>query len=229
MTEQKDHFKDEPSIFDDVMFLSDRTCCVCRKRGKQIHHIDGDNTNDDISNLCLLCYDCHEETQIKGGFSRKLSPGQIRLFRDEWYEFVKQMRSPHRKIKNDTDARLTKDTAETKWWLRRENMKKLIDKADNIRDLIIFYMLFYTKVSIDELARIKIKDVVFEKKEINIRDDRNISRKIKMNDLLEKILKRWLQAAVDKEKTVVLVGPSRIYQVLNNTAKRAGIDISPKK
>jgi hypothetical protein len=75
-----------------VLFLSDRTCCVCRVRGKpiQIHHIDENPGNNEQSNLAVLCLDCHRETQIHGGFDRKLEAQQILLFRDDWQRLVSQ-------------------------------------------------------------------------------------------------------------------------------------------
>lgn len=78
-----------------VLFLSDRTCCVCRFRGKpvQIHHIDEDPSNSDQTNLAVLCFDCHRETQIRGGFDRKLDAQQIILYRDDWLRLVSQNRS----------------------------------------------------------------------------------------------------------------------------------------
>ncbi len=83
-----------------VMFISDRTCCVCRKPGKpcQIHHIDGDPNNNKINNLCVLCLDCHTETQISGGFHRKLSAEQIILYRDDWHIIVAKKRASNEKM-----------------------------------------------------------------------------------------------------------------------------------
>jgi hypothetical protein len=77
-----------------VLFLSDRTCCVCRTKGKkvQIHHIDGDDKNNDLNNLAVLCVDCHLETQIRGGFYRKLNAEQIKLYRNDWYSIVMSKR-----------------------------------------------------------------------------------------------------------------------------------------
>jgi hypothetical protein len=42
-----------------VLFDNDHTCCVCRQYHKdvQLHHIDGDNRNNDQSNLAVLCLD----------------------------------------------------------------------------------------------------------------------------------------------------------------------------
>lgn len=79
-------------IADKVMFNHNRTCCVCRTPNKkvQIHHIDENPANNAINNLAVLCFDCHNETQITGGFGRHLNAGQITLYRDQWLEMVKE-------------------------------------------------------------------------------------------------------------------------------------------
>ncbi|OYW75279.1 MAG: hypothetical protein B7Z37_14095 [Verrucomicrobia bacterium 12-59-8] len=77
-----------------ILFRSDRTCCICRERGipTQIHHIDEDPSNNDPNNLALLCLHCHEETQISGGFGRKLDALQVVQFRNDWFERVQKRR-----------------------------------------------------------------------------------------------------------------------------------------
>ena len=69
-----------------VLFWSDRTCCVCRQRGRpvQVHHLDENGRNNTFANLAVLCVMCHGETHTFGGFARKLDAMQIRMFRDEW-------------------------------------------------------------------------------------------------------------------------------------------------
>lgn len=78
----------------DVLFASDRTCCVCRERGKrvQIHHIDEDPSNNSLENLSVLCFDCHDETQIRGGFGKHLTAPVVKKYRDEWLLRVQQRR-----------------------------------------------------------------------------------------------------------------------------------------
>ncbi len=78
-----------------VLYCSDRTCCVCRRLGRpvQIHHIDGNRDNTTLSNLAVLCLDCHNATQLQGGFDRKLDADQIILYRDNWHRIVSQQRS----------------------------------------------------------------------------------------------------------------------------------------
>jgi hypothetical protein len=77
-----------------VMFDSDRTCCVCRETRKevQIHHIDEDPSNNSPENLAVLCFEHHDETQRKGGFGRKLDATQVRLYRADWHKRVAQRR-----------------------------------------------------------------------------------------------------------------------------------------
>lgn len=77
-----------------VLFGSDRTCCVCRIRSKpvQIHHIDDNRNNNAIGNLAILCFDCHGDTQLRGGFGRKLEAEQVILYRDDWNIIVASTR-----------------------------------------------------------------------------------------------------------------------------------------
>ena len=79
----------------DVMFASDRTCCVCRERGKamQIHHIDENPSNNKFENLSALCLECHNDTQLKGGFGRKLNSDLVIKYRDEWLQRVQSRRN----------------------------------------------------------------------------------------------------------------------------------------
>ena len=86
-----------------VLFMANRTCCVCRQEGKpvQIHHVDDNPANNVTGNLAVLCFDCHRETQIQGGFDRKLDAEQVALFRDDWYALVSQRRAAHTQQSSD--------------------------------------------------------------------------------------------------------------------------------
>jgi hypothetical protein len=74
----------------EVLFNQRRTCCVCNIQGKsvQIHHIDEDPSNNDPANLAVLCLECHEQTQINGGFGRKLRATEVTKYRDDWVRRV---------------------------------------------------------------------------------------------------------------------------------------------
>lgn len=73
-----------------TLFASDHTCCVCRDRGRavQIHHIDENPANNTKENLSVLCLLCHDDTQTKGGFGRKLDANLVTQYRDDWHARV---------------------------------------------------------------------------------------------------------------------------------------------
>ncbi|MGM4928811.1 HNH endonuclease signature motif containing protein [Tardiphaga sp. 619_E2_N8_5] len=79
----------------EVMFLHMRTCCVCtlRERAVQIHHIDDDPSNNSIENLAVLCLQDHENTQVRGGFGRKLRATEVLRNRDDWLRRVSERRA----------------------------------------------------------------------------------------------------------------------------------------
>ncbi len=89
-----------------VLFLSDRTCCVCREQGKkvQIHHIDENPANNEIENLSVLCFECHTETMIRGGFHRKLDAEQIILYKKDWLNIITRIRSKPKKNESNDES-----------------------------------------------------------------------------------------------------------------------------
>ena len=92
--------KDRVPIPDDVaaevMFACDRTCCVCRleKHKIQIHHIDGDSSNNTFDNLAVICLHCHSDAHTTGAFVRNLTPELIRLYNASWRGIVKLRLEP---------------------------------------------------------------------------------------------------------------------------------------
>ena len=63
-------------------------CCICHARGIQIHHIDEDNTNNNIDNLVPLCLECHNHQSTSGGFVSRLTDGELKEVRDNFYNLV---------------------------------------------------------------------------------------------------------------------------------------------
>lgn len=82
------------------MYQQDHTCCKCNVRGLpvQIHHIDEDPSNNDPSNLAVLCSNCHDGTMISGGFGRKLNAPLVTQYRDEWIKRVANRRDEADKL-----------------------------------------------------------------------------------------------------------------------------------
>jgi len=79
-----------------VMFESDRTCCICRDptRKTEIHHIDGDPTNNDFSNLAVVCKDCQSDAHTEHAFARNLTPELVRKYNESWRATVSARLKP---------------------------------------------------------------------------------------------------------------------------------------
>lgn len=79
-----------PNLSARVMLAHDRTCCVCNIPGKavQIHHIDDDRSNDNYDNLAVLCLQDHDDTQVRGGFAKRLTAPLVTEYRRDWLKRV---------------------------------------------------------------------------------------------------------------------------------------------
>jgi hypothetical protein len=84
-----------PDTDAEMLYASDNTCCVCRepRRSLQVHHIDDDPSNNNVTNLAVLCLDCHDKTQIHGGFGKKLTARVVIRCRNEWLKAVAARRA----------------------------------------------------------------------------------------------------------------------------------------
>lgn len=84
-------------VSDVVLFECDKTCCICRdgSRPVQVHHIDGTHSNNDPSNLTVVCTLCHQRVHAKIPFSRELTPGLVRLYDKTWRVICANRLLPH--------------------------------------------------------------------------------------------------------------------------------------
>ena len=95
MVEKKLRVPVPPELRDEVLFRSDRTCCICREKRKEIqtHHVNDDPSDNRFENLAVLCLDCHAQTQMTGGFGRRLNACLVIKYRDDWLKIVEVRRA----------------------------------------------------------------------------------------------------------------------------------------
>lgn len=74
------------------MFLNEASCCVCGKSNIQIHHIDGNNTNNKLKNLAVLCTEHHDQASSRSSMTRHLSAPLVRRFKSDWEVRVSKKR-----------------------------------------------------------------------------------------------------------------------------------------
>jgi Restriction endonuclease len=130
-------------ISTELLYVSDKTCCVCRRPrlSIQIHHIDENSSNNEIANLAVLCLECHNETQIKGGFGRKLNSPLVTTYRDKWHSEV---------------MRLRKSASENYLRLKSNNNSKFKNKNEYcINDVVSLYIISKIDLYIDDLKQYK--------------------------------------------------------------------------
>lgn len=77
---------------DDLMFASDHTCCICREKGKHVHvhHINGNTSDNNPSNLAVLCLVCHSKVTGDEGLGRRFTLGEIRKYKKTWEHLVRE-------------------------------------------------------------------------------------------------------------------------------------------
>jgi len=89
-----------PAIEKKVLIKNRHCCCICQKDGygKEvwIHHIDGNNSNNVLSNLAVLCVSPHASQADAGlvpgkvGSGKKLSPDEVREFKKIWERKIEE-------------------------------------------------------------------------------------------------------------------------------------------
>lgn len=98
MRRQKTRRQIPAALADDVLFLTDHTCCICRTKGKDVHlhHIDGKSSNNTPDNLATVCLDCHSKVTGGRGLGRIHGPGEVRRYKRSWEKQVLDTRLVHR-------------------------------------------------------------------------------------------------------------------------------------
>jgi len=75
-----------PSTQSALLIANRHACCICQKARVQIHHIDGDPSNNDLANLATLCTDHHDLASMQIGLTKKLQPDEVTRYKTTWEE-----------------------------------------------------------------------------------------------------------------------------------------------
>lgn len=75
-----------------LLYDSAWACVICQAKGCQIHHIDQDHSNNEESNLVLICVSHHDEAHNKRGLSKNLTSAGLRYAKEQWVQAVAENR-----------------------------------------------------------------------------------------------------------------------------------------
>ncbi len=145
----------------ELLWRNDHTCCICRKKGKevQIHHIDNNPSNNRIENLAVLCLEHHARVHQKGIVGKGYTSKEIHLYKNEWEELVARSR---KKIRSNLPLKedLVDDSI---------RLAKLISNYENI--------VLNIDIMVSNMRREKINASPIERAEIQTRIDQLVLEK----------------------------------------------------
>lgn len=77
-----------------MLFKADHTCSKCRKLelDVQIHHIDGNPSNNKEENLMVLCLQDHSVASSKSTMSKGYTQAELKKYKENWESIVKERR-----------------------------------------------------------------------------------------------------------------------------------------
>lgn len=75
-----------------ILYESQYVCAICQSGGCQIHHIDGDNSNNQEENLVLICAAHHDEAHTNRKMSQNLNEDALRDAKARWNITVQEKR-----------------------------------------------------------------------------------------------------------------------------------------
>lgn len=77
-----------------VLFKAAHTCSICHNQLSkvQIHHIDGNPSNNNEKNLIVVCLIHHDSVSTKSTISKSHTPFELKKYKENWEEIVESRR-----------------------------------------------------------------------------------------------------------------------------------------
>lgn len=79
-------------VIREVLFRNEAACCICGKSNVQIHHIDGNHSNNEMKNLAVLCSEHHDQASSRSSMTRRLDASLVRRFKVDWEARISRKR-----------------------------------------------------------------------------------------------------------------------------------------
>ncbi len=102
-------------IRSEILFINNHSCCICSKGLRdnahlQIHHINGNTSDNRLENLAVLCHECHDKVRDRLWMGNHLSPDEIKKYKDYWEKSISEKRKclagPPLFVKEEIDEKI---------------------------------------------------------------------------------------------------------------------------
>lgn len=140
-------------------------------------------------------------------------------------------------VKEEKEVKVKKAHSRSQFHLTEEQIRLLVRHADKLRDKVIIKMLAYCGLRRFELAKIRIEDINFETRKIQIRGKKDIDRlatifsdqlledmKVYMQYVLENPKKGYLFPAVSSLNVQEHITPTQINRIVAQAGQKAHIN-----
>lgn len=113
-------------------------CCVCKERGLGVnfHHIDHDSSNNDLSNIAVLCvedHDAHHRPHRYEVSHTELSTEEIRQHKQEWEAFVEEAQKQNPNILATVNVYGSRDNIHSlRLIFQDENSKIVLERTHHL-------------------------------------------------------------------------------------------------
>ncbi|KPL00242.1 MAG: hypothetical protein AMJ91_05130 [candidate division Zixibacteria bacterium SM23_73_3] len=74
-----------------ILIANRHSCCVCRRSDVQIHHINGDNSDNREENLAVLCLDHHDKATAPRGLTARLKSQEVTQYKLNWEQQCREL------------------------------------------------------------------------------------------------------------------------------------------
>ncbi len=144
-----------PAVKDHALVACGRHCCICHRfcgLKIEIHHIKPKASGgpDTFENASPLCFDCHADMRTydaKHPKGTKYSESELKTFRDNWYEKVRNSSGVVSSNTLDTDKEIYRKLLEILPWngslsfISENNFAGFSFRVDNLNQLTAFQYL----------------------------------------------------------------------------------------
>lgn len=197
-----------------VLFKAEHICSKCRnsRLDVQIHHIDGDPSNNKENNLMVLCLQDHSVASSKSTMSKGYTQAELKKYKEDWESIVKERREALREPSKITLVRFDGPDVNTIFLQTKEGVLR------GFQDSQTFEHLGFNWGNVDVYPVEDKKKFTIEPPLTRLRDCPQIRLKYQSGGLANEVFLIWDDGRkhhIPDPETLKIVGGKEVEEVGN--------------